>query len=215
MIYLSQYDLAFIKIPKNASTAIARAIFDSNILSSKDVVTYTTYGDAFMSQNCTTDSSLAHITIEQAIALRLVPISVNSFCVIRDPFERLLSLFIYRCKQGVHELSVDSFHKLVSEGAGTIADHTWQNLLQTDFINANSTLLLYDNIAEDLALFWKTRFNHQLTNLEYINKSSNANTKELVSHFYTTPIVKLVSAYYEKDIILYDKLKSTSFSSRY
>jgi Sulfotransferase family len=215
MIYLSSYNLAFIKIPKNASTAIARVILDSNILSSKDVITHTTYGDTFISQNCTTDSSLSHITIDEAISLGIVPQNTSSFCIIRNPLERLLSLFIYRCKQGVHELSVASFHKLVSDGNGTILDHTWQNLLQTDFINTNSTLLLYDTISEDLALFWKIHFNQEVTNLKYINKSSNADTKELVPRFYTKPLIKLVSNYYEKDIILYDKLRSTSFSSRY
>lgn len=214
MIYLRSYNLAFIKIPKNASTAISKTILESSILSTKDVVTYTTYKDSFITQNCATTSDLAHITIDEAIKLQLVPSNVDSFCIIRNPVERLLSLFMYRCRQGLHTLSISNFHSLVLNGRGTIIDHSWQNLRQTDFINSNTELLLYETIADELPVFWQTRFNQPLKQLEYVNKSSNSYTKDLVSHFYTKPLINLVNTYYEKDVILYDKLRSTSTATK-
>jgi hypothetical protein len=214
MIYLSSYNLAFIKIPKNASTAVSKILLESDLTTDSDVITYTTYKNNFLTRNCSTDPSLAHITMSEAVNLGFVPEYCNSFCVIRNPVERLLSLYLYRCRQGLHKLSVSTFSNLVYEGGGTINDHRWQNLLQSDFIAPSTTLLLYDSLFEELQVLYIKYFNKTLGSLECVNSSSNAATKDLIDYFYTASTKQLVNSYYERDIILYDKLRNTSITSR-
>lgn len=214
MIYLSSYNLVFIKIPKNASTAVSKILLDSDLTNTSDIITYTTYKNSFITRNCSTDPSLAHITMSEAVSLGFVPESCSSFCVIRNPFERLLSLYLYRCRQGLHKLSISTFSNLVHEGNGTISDHSWQNLLQSDFIVPNTTMLLYDSLFEELQMLYAKHFDKTLDSLEYVNSSSNAATKDLIDYFYTASTKQLVNSYYERDIILYDKLRNTSITSR-
>jgi hypothetical protein len=93
MIYLPKENKCFVMIPKNASSS-ARDLFKNN----QDAVRVKV-------------DDLDHINVQTVIDHGLLTTDVKFYGVIRDPFERQLSLYLYRQRQQRYdtELSIEDF----------------------------------------------------------------------------------------------------------
>jgi hypothetical protein len=180
MIYLPKSNTLFINVPKNASTSFSTLLRD----------TATIFSDK-------------HLTLYEIENIITLPSSVNIVAIIREPFERLLSLYLYRIKQQRYNTrfpSPEDFRKRVKEGNGTLIDHPWQMRAQSDYMpKERGTWWSYKNID-------KLANNISTNNLQWENKSTSIPYSILIPKFYDADTYELVKQKYQCDIYLYEEI---------
>jgi hypothetical protein len=200
MIYIKRHNLVFIRVPKTASTSIAHHIIN-NLVCEDDLnlawrVSYSKINNS-------------HMTAKFAIDNNLVPANAHFIGVIREPLERLLSLYFARYGEGRYQekLSVENFR--IKASRGFIDDHPHQMRLQSNFLEAGDKWWLYDNLEHHIKLFNK-KYNIDGA-LEKHNQSIvKYKTKDLIYKFYDTKTREAVLNYWQKDVELYERLKNES-----
>jgi len=184
MIYLSDQSLGIVLVPKNCSTAI-RKLFNNHYPGSRQIW----------------NGDLDHIGVQEAIDLKLVPDSTQFLGIIRCPWERQLSLYLYRHRQRVYKerCTPDHFRQLAKTGC--IVDHPWQMRLQRDYLVYNGELrakpVLYESANE--------QFN-SYGSLQKVNQASDRATSTLINIFYDTPTREAVAHYWAPDFQLREEL---------
>lgn len=126
---------------------------------------------------------------------------------IRNPIERMLSLYLYREKQRRLDdlISPEGFSRFVFTQFES--DHMWQKQTQLSFLKhdgiVKATPIRFDRAESTLQNLFETT-----KPLPVCNKSTKSyNTSELISLFYTSDTLKKVTQYYAEDIELYESLK--------
>lgn len=180
MIYLSNINTLFISVPKNASTS-----FSALLKPQADIY------------------SNEHLTLSEIEQRFDIPANASIIAIIRDPFERLLSLYLYRIRQKRYDVLIPSpedFKKRVIAGNGTLIDHIWQMRLQTEYM------------PKDRGIWWSYKNINKLANilstsvLPWENKSTSVPYDLLIHKFYDNEIRDLVSCRYQPDIDLYREI---------
>jgi hypothetical protein len=215
MISIKRLKFNFINVPKNASTSIRRFFID-NVVQPEDM--YSNYYESFepfiaWNQNMPLKHvENSHMDVTYAIENGLLDQNETIVGVIRHPIERVLSLYLYRAKQGwVKTPSISDFRNSVRP-YGYYPDRLSQNKLQSSFLEYKGqnigTWWLFDNIETHINDFTKTYDIDVKHPLRVQNKSiKNRDTKEYVETFYDADTLAAVNKYYEKDIELYEGLK--------
>lgn len=152
-----------------------------------------------------------HVDSTYVIEHNIVPSDAHFICVIREPLERQLSLYLYRIRDGIYPVRIPSpehFRSLFIDGR--LKDSTQQMQPQSTFINKqlSHTYWLYDNVEKHLIDFCVTN-NIEITSPLQVMNRSPGNTKKLVDIFYTEELKNQVREAYEEDFILYNKVLNT------
>jgi len=206
MIWLKQHKIVFVKIPKNASEAIAHHLF-TYASSPEDVFTH----DNGVQQNLTAPHvTHSHMDVAYILEHDLATVENRFIGVIRNPTERLLSLYLYRCRQNRYETkaSPEDFRKRAQRGF--IQDHMWQMQLQSTFLIGaeHKDYWLYDNLNAHMSSLAR-EYQFPDVPLMTINKSvQGVNTKDMISTFYDTTTLRAVHKYWEEDFALYDEVRN-------
>ncbi len=216
MISIKRLKFNFINVPKNASTSVRRFFID-NVVQPEDA--YSNYFDGYniqRSQNMRTEHAHhSHMDVTFAIDNGLLDPSETIVGVIRNPIERVVSLFLYREKQRLspRPQTIQDFRKWVSKH-GYLPDRPWQNQLQSSFLTYQGKEIgqwwLFENIQQHIDDF--SAQNNIKVNfpLEWKNKSIGGRTnftKDWLHVFYDDASLAAVNKYYQKDIELYEGLK--------
>jgi hypothetical protein len=187
MILYKPLNLLFIEVPKTGTESLEAAF------SSLKSVTIKNF----------------HPTLQECVDKCYIdpPLSkYKIFATIRNPYEKLLSLYLYRARQKQKSVSPIDFETQIVTGQGKLIDHPWQMRLQSDFLMYNSkefgTWWCFDNLYSEF-----TKLNLGIS-LPHKNKSSLYNTADLVDIFYTPSLKQLVFDTWNKDFELYYKVKN-------
>jgi hypothetical protein len=212
MVYLKKYNLIFLRVPKNASSSLS-TWFIRNLASSNDV--YSEVDDDGIKENnypysikrkyrnCRHD---LHLTLQELVKEKLVNVNDQTkvISVIRNPIERQLSLFHYRCKNP----TVNSFRKDFKNGY--YAYDPYNKILQKDYNKLNGKYIgeywLYENIDYHLSKLCSD-LNIKKHKLDQFKRSGLKYTPEFVNKYYDKDTLERVSSFYRQDIILYNELK--------
>lgn len=182
MIYLKTKDVLFISIPKNASSSFGTLLKP--------------FADIY---------STKHLTLQEIQSITKISTDTKKIAIIRDPLERLLSLYLYRSKQrryGDHLPSPNHFRIKILEGNGKLLDHKWQMLLQTEYMT-KSDGIWWD--YKDIDTLARLLVDMQLP---IVNKSTTIPYEQLIPVFYDAEILELVRKVYKADINLYNEIKN-------
>lgn len=212
MIYIKRLNLVFIKIPKNASTAISNLLLDT-LITTEDVFTATadkSFNLADMkSQNLSEKyAKQSHITYKQAVIYNLIPTTVDCYGVFRNPLERLLSLYVYRLQQKMYGNilpSVSHFKSKILDGV--YQDFVRQQTPQYQFLEGSkANWMLYDTLATDIKAF-AYKYKIDASQLARVNVSAG-DKQQLVSKYFDNELLDAVHRTYEQDFKLYEELKN-------
>jgi hypothetical protein len=200
MIWLKKQKLVFVKIPKNGSEAIAMHL-QTHLLSPEDVYTHDNGFDQNIADPHRTN---CHMDVRYILGNNLCD-SDNTFIgFVRDPIERLLSLYLYRHRQGRYStpMSVEDFRSRAQEGF--IQDHTWQMQLQSTFLSGteHNRYLCFDNLDHYMKVLTGID-----APMQRINASSSRKTRDLIDIFYDTPTLRSANKYWSDDVDLYHEVK--------
>jgi Sulfotransferase family len=182
MIYLKDKNILFISVPKNASSSFSELLKP--------------FAYAYSDK---------HLTLSQIKASTNLYDSAKKIAIIRDPIERLLSLYLYRSRQRRYGTCLPSpahFRSKVLEGQGKLLDHSWQMLLQTDFMHISEGVWWDYKDIDTLASILASK------PLPIVNKSTNLPYEQLISKFYDYETLQLVKKAYRADILLYNEIKN-------
>lgn len=180
MIYLPNINTVFINVPKNASTSFGVLLKDSATIFTNE-----------------------HLTLQEIENRIILPIDVKFVAIIREPFERLLSLYLYRIKQQRYDVKIPSpadFKKRLIKGNGTLIDHPWQMRLQSAYMpKYRGTWWDYKNIDKLAKTISPGK-------LQWENKSTSIPYSILLPKFYDADTFELVKLRYQQDISLYEEI---------
>ena len=204
MIHLKRYSLVFVKIPKCASEAIALYLQQA-ASTAEDVFTL----DNNFSQNLSEPHVRhCHMDVRYMLQHKLCDNNNTFIGVVRNPAERLLSLYLYRQRQQRYDtsLSVEDFRQRAS--SGYIADHSWHTQLQSTFLLGATTkeYWCYNNLSNHITEL-RSRLNLKKADFQIINNSSSTKTSELLSTFYDERTLSAVTDYWKDDFLLYNEIK--------
>lgn len=204
MIWLKRHKLVFVKIPKNASESMAEYL--RRYACDDDVFTHDNGFDLNIDDPHRTHS---HMDVSYMLRNRLVTTDNRFIAIVRNPLERLLSLYLYRHRQKRYatKISVDDFRERAKRGF--IEDHPWHMQLQSTFLDGVSgEYLCYDNLNTHVKEL-SVRYGFDLDTLPVINKSvKGVNTNDLVKSFYDDATREAANKYWERDIELYNGVKN-------
>lgn len=205
MIWIKRHKLVFVKIPKNASEAMADYL--KAYAADDDVFTHDNGFDLNINDPHRTHS---HMDVSYMLRNKLVTPDNHFIGIIRNPHERLLSLYLYRQRQRRYDtaLSVGDFRERAKRGF--IEDHPWHMQLQSTFLDgaSSSEYLCYDHLDIHIqTLAYRYKFDKFI--LPVVNKSvKGVNTRDLVNSFYDDATYNAVNKYWERDIELYNGVKN-------
>lgn len=215
MISIRRFGFNFISVPKNGSTSIRRFFID-NVVQLEDV-----YADYYQSETERWSRNLSseharysHMDLQYAIDNDLIDPLETIVAVVREPFERLLSLYLYRFKQGAlnEKPSVEHFRRSVADGY--LPDQPWQNQTQASFLRYNGKPLgkwwLFEDIDYRLVQFClKRRIKMRVPPRRQNVSLKSYETRDYLTTFYDKATTEAVARYYAEDIELYHKVKMT------
>jgi hypothetical protein len=210
MIYINRFNLCFIRIPKNASSSVMDYIY-SELCDETDRVSRAFEWDDSQYHKVyhvnMPPLPHSHVDARYAIENGIAPASANFYGIVRQPFERQLSLYLYRQLGGRYKTppSIEEFRRKLVDGV--LQDKPQQMQPQHTFleysepIDANWWVL--DNISEHLREFSNT-YGGNIHNFKHLNRSPGQKN-ELVDLFYTPQLKQAVTRAYEKDFELYER----------
>lgn len=205
----------YIRIPKNASTSLA-TFFIQNYCDKNYI--YTGVGDANIRPHNISES----IITKHKVQYRIIHLTLNEIIqegiiteeearnkkvigVIRNPFERQLSLFFFKNRSNKSKATVDNFRKELIKGF--IESDGSNHILQTDYLKINNENIgeywKYDNLDQHLLEFIEEHGppKHQIKSFKSKFKPKN---KNLVDEYYDLATRKAVEEYFAKDFEEYE-----------
>lgn len=212
MISVRRLGFNFINVPKNASTSVRRFFID-NVVQPEDV--YSDYYESeteHWSQNMAPEHAKhSHMDVAYAIDNGLLDPLETIVAVLREPLERVLSLYLYRAKQGlVDSPSITDFRRATAQGF--YPDRPWQNQSQASFLQYNGWQIgdwwLLDHLECHVAEFVRKHRIEVKVPLRFQNRSLTFPTRDYLDAFYDDYTRKAVSTFYSEDVDLYQELKA-------
>jgi flagellar basal body rod protein FlgB len=215
MIYIRRLNFCFIRVPKTASQAILYFLY-KNVYTKHDITSKNfnlnklTNTLAFTEHNISLTTG--HLTAQEIIENNIASSDTNFYAVIRCPFERQLSLYMYKIKNndyGKVYPSPKHFRSLIKKGV--LHDKKpYRTLPQHKFLEFNGismgTWWSYNNIEQNLYEFCKSNNINITYKLETINTSPGKKDK-LIDIFYSADLKQDVYLAYKKDFEIYEKVK--------
>lgn len=215
MIYIKRLNFCYIRIPKSASTTVMTFLYNNICDPAEDIVSraFEWDNDIYNKLFCLNCPTLphSHVDVTYVIDNAIVPSSAIFKGVVRQPYERQLSLYFYRIRGGVYghkKPSIAEFRSKIIDGV--LQDHPQQMQTQSSFLKHKNITIgdywLCDNIQQQLYDFCETHSIPIKVPLSCINKSPG-NKKQLIDIFYTAELKAQVKNRYYEDFQLYERLK--------
>jgi len=213
MMYIKKLNFCFIRIPKNASSSIMN-FMQANAGSEEDTfsrvfklegkILSKGYGQNFSKIHN------SHSDVSYVINHKLVPDTAKFVGVVRDPFDRQLSLYLYRMKdQSAIAPSPEHFKQSITNGILQDLPHHMQ--LQSTYLNyskaINHQYWLFENIHNHIDEWCKEYNIVPTTPLIDLSRFS-VDTLSLIDTYYDDELRSEVTKAWKPDIDLYNKLKS-------
>ena len=205
MIRIDRFKAVFINVPKTGSTSV-REFLVNNVVTDQDTVVYHSGFSSIQNLKGLNSHYTQHMSL------------VNNFCLpddtffatVRNPLERMLSLYLYRWRQGkVQSPSIQDFRQKLIDGEGWLIDHQpYQMQPQHEFLDYGEWWCFdhLDQHINDLV----QRYNIEVkVPLQWHNKSLSPSkqTSDLIDNFYDDETRKLVSTVHARDFELYERVK--------
>ena len=204
-------NVLFIHIPKTGGTSIERQLYD--LEEACDRYSVESYFSTDHNSQKLRNYSLQHYTFQDFVLIfgeAKVNLYDKIFCVIRNPYDRIVSEFHYYYsvvrKQTLNDYTVDELKKRFERFCANCFDGKLYNdnhhgpqhqfiINSGGHIDHRVHVLKFESLATDFAkLFqWKLKY-HEL----------QSNRKLPCSEYYTYKSQKLVADYYKLDFILFD-----------
>ena len=213
MVVSFSNNFIFLRLPKNASTSVA-AYFVKNACDNNDV--WTRINDAGVGDHNISPSVIAkhkhdyhfiHMTLNEIVHENIITLdqarSMDVINIIRDPFERQLSLYFWKQRGN---RSPEDFRKQFKNGyhANDISNKITQYDYGCVAGEHVAKCWLYDDIERHLQQFCSDR---NLPNPSLNTYKSTISDKKDMS-YYDEETYAAVAEYYAKDIELYNRLKN-------
>lgn len=215
MVLSESDNFIYIRVPKNASTSLA-TFFIQNYCKASDK--WSKVGDAGIPTRNIPDRVIdkhrvqyrfIHLTLNEIIDEGLITASEalkrEVIGVIRNPFERQLSLYFFLNRNKRNECSPEMFRKLMQKGYYE-ADGS-NHILQTDYLKIGDTNVgtywKYDALDDHIRSFIDRHGEpqHPIKTFKSNFKPKNEN---LVSDYYDAATRRAVEAYFAKDFEEYE-----------
>tara|TARA_R110000787_G_scaffold36891_1_gene94010 strand:- start:211 stop:942 length:732 start_codon:yes stop_codon:yes gene_type:complete len=242
MIYIKRFDTCFLRIPKTGSQSL-HLFLEKNVIDfSNDVIArpiLQTFQDPYQdvklkkeSLNTLIEFETAHVTAQFVIDNGIATPTTRFVGVIRNPYERQISNYLYRIRRQQFDTPknseefISNFRKVIKDGILSIALYPaphqkkakeirhYHTMKQIDFFRYRGDLLdniniwILDNLKLHLNEFCNYNNIEIIYELPHINKSPG-NKRNLVDILYTTELKERVYEIYKEDFELYYKLKGT------
>lgn len=211
MIVSYSKNFIFLRIPKNASSALAKYFVDR---CDKSVDKWTILHFSGIRENKIPKDLVrkyafqyrhVHLTLQEILDEKIITQSeaesMKKIAVIRNPLHRQLSLYFFLVKnKGKTAASPEQFREWFKNGYHY--SDVNNRPTQSDYVKL-------DNMIAPNVEFWKYEDiqDHIPAQLEYINSGFRPqNIENLVAEYYDKNTQKAVEKYYAEDIQLYSKL---------
>lgn len=211
--------LAFVHIPKNAGSSIEK-------IANRDGIEWGLYSNAFCGplhdnakagqwwgkcvKRIQNETCPPWHYPEKLSSLYDDNDKITTFCVIRNPFERFLSIFKYNNGRGRSDCSADAFnkwaHRIMLQRETKKYSMHCHLLQQTSF--PCDRILLFENLGAEFDNLMK-EFGLNLTlsnNKKNVHERSSDSCRNLTASDLTPEVHDLVSTYYAEDLSLHGKL---------
>lgn len=220
MVICDSRKFTFIRIPKNASTSLA-TYFINAYCNTNDV--YTGIGDAKIPTNNVSSQIIdrykhsyqfIHLTLNQIIGNKIFPeerIRTHRIIgVIREPLDRQLSLFFFKCRKKGGQATPANFREMFSRGfcSGDVNNEH----LQSDYLKIGNQQVgeywRYNDLQQHLDLFKAQIKPQRAVSLPNYKSSmrKSLDKERLIDEYYDQKTFDSVKRYYEKDFELWEKL---------
>ena len=153
----------------------------------------------------------SHVDASYVVQTNIVPITATFTGVIRNPFEKQLSLYLYRTRNrnyGSIKPSIEDFRSRFIDGV--LQDKPQHMQSQLSFLKVNNKLVgsfwLFERVEQHLLDFCEEHSIDVTTPMKLLNKSPG-NKKDLVEIFYDAKLKSAVLEAYKEDFEEYDRLK--------
>lgn len=212
MIHLKRYKWIYINVPKTGSESMRKFILENRLLQPEDQFSKYNTPLGIKTQNIPSEhQNHSHMDvnyirkhgISNLVDKRIVG-------VIRDPIERLLSLYFYRIRGRRYENpGIADFRQRAA--SGIIKDYKNQMQLQHTFLELDGVNIgewwCYDflekHIQHDLIEYYGMK---ELLPIPHENRSvEEGRTKDFIDQFYDEDTRHAVETYWKKDIDLYER----------
>lgn len=213
MIYIKRLNFCFIRIPKNASSAVMHYLYQNACDPAEDMITQgiTEYPARISFINCPRLEH-SHVDAQFVIDRLKVPLDTKFVGVIRNPLEKQLSLYLFRIVNNVYgnvKPSPEHFRSLLNDGE-LKDDASFQTQHQHTFLQYNGQAIgewwLYENIGNHLSTFLNEYNIVETIPMQKLN-ASPGNKKDLINIFYDTDSKSRAIKAFAKDIELYESIK--------
>lgn len=216
MIRSDLHQFIFLRVPKNASSSLAQW-FVKNYTG--DYCVYTEVNDGgipaknvpsdIIRRHGKNDSHHIHMTLQDLVNEKLVTQNhlnlYKTIAVIRNPYERQLSLFFFLAKLRKYEPTVEQFRKDFAQGVH-VSDFN-NKILQSSYTVVNGidygTWWAYENIEKETFQFQKI---HGLAKTHLGKLKTGITKKELLEEYYTDEIKSAVRSHFDDDFRLYNRV---------
>lgn len=212
MIYVKRFNLCYIRVPKNASSSIMHYLYHNVCDKENDMITHgiLDYPRKISFINTPTLEH-SHVDAQFAIDNLGVPKNARFIGVVRHPLEKQISLYMFRVKRGVYsKLSAEHFKSLLENGELTDSKY-WQRQHQHTYLEYDGKPLgewwLYDKVNEHLKQLMSELGLEEKVPLQELN-TTPGNKKDLIKYFYDEVSLTAAEKAFEKDLKLYDMVKS-------
>jgi hypothetical protein len=217
MIYIKRFNLCFVFIPKTASISIREFLVEEMVDDKKDVV------EGYYDSNI----HKIHYGSRYIIRNHLAPRNAKFIGVVREPFERQLSAYLFSWKTLWHsgyrpcprEPSLEHFKEIYQPynltADGRPAFWEFMNKMgsepQSTYIDRglNHEFWLYENLEDHIENFKKEYGIRSDAFLRKLNSTheDDITTKSLIDKFYDEELKDIIRKQYANDFKLYNELK--------
>jgi hypothetical protein len=217
MIYVKRFNLCFVSIPKTASKSIREFIIEEMLDSNEDAI-----------EGEDANIHKTHYNSRYIIRNNLAPRNAKFIGVIREPFERQLSAYLFSWKvlfySGYRPLprepTLEHFKEIYQPynltADGRPAFWEFMNKMgsepQSTYIDRglNHEYWLYENLEDHIENFKKEygiRHDASLKKINNTHEDDDVTTKSLIDKFYDEELKYIIRKQYANDFKLYDELK--------
>jgi hypothetical protein len=216
MIICDTHNFTFLRIPKNASSSLAE-FFIRNFCGPKDK--YTEVNDCgIKTQNVSPhlvrlykeNHRFIHLTLQELIDNKVITredaLKKRNIGVIRDPFERQLSLYFFLKKN--RNISTEEFRSLFQNGHHNTDPSN--RILQTDYVRIDGKDVAdwwaYEDIDNRVKKFCEEKKINTKKGLQNYKGNFKPKDNNLLLKYYDQKTIDAVKKYYEKDFEKYYEL---------
>ena len=217
MIRSDTHKFIFLRVPKNASSSLAQWLI-KNYTKSQDVYTEVNDGGipfqgdaAKLKSKYSKDSHFIHMKLQELYDEGIVTQehldSYETIAVIRNPFERQLSLHFFLSRIQKYQPSPQRFREDFKTGCHQT--DTNNQILQSEYATVHgidyASWWVYDNLNAHVKSFEKK---HGAANTPLGNLKAGITNYDLMEQYYDQKTRDAIRKYYESDFELYENLKN-------